>query len=186
VEARKLLKEAGYDDSHRLKFKVAISTSGSGQMYPLIMNEFIQQNLADVGVDMEVEVFEWNALTARGRAGAAAAENRGLAAYNSSWNTMEAYNAFIRFADSKLVPPKGSNWGYINDPDLDALVAEVRKTPASPAQDELLAKIDTKLVDQAVFLWVAHDVWPTALSPRVKGFVHAQSWYVDFSPVSVE
>jgi peptide/nickel transport system substrate-binding protein len=48
VEARKLLKEAGYDDSHRLKFKVAISTSGSGQMYPLIMNEFIQQNLADV------------------------------------------------------------------------------------------------------------------------------------------
>ena len=186
VEARKLLKEAGYDDSHRLKFKVAISTSGSGQMYPLIMNEFIQQNLADVGVDMEVEVFEWNALTARGRAGAAAAENRGLAAYNSSWNTMEAYNAFIRFADSKLVPPKGSNWGDINDPDLDALVAEVRKTPAGPAQDELLAKIDTKLVDQAVFLWVAHDVWPTALSPRVKGFVHAQSWYVDFSPVSVE
>ncbi len=155
-------------------------------MYPLIMNEFIQQNLADVGVDMEVEVFEWNALTARSRAGAAAPENRGLSALNSSWNTMEPYNAFIRFADSKLVPPKGSNWGYINDPDLDALVAEVRKTPAGPAQDELLAKIDTKLVDQAVFLWIAHDVWPTALSPRVKGFVHAQSWYVDFSPVSVE
>jgi len=186
AEARRLLKEAGYDDAHHLKFKVAISTSGSGQMYPLIMNEFIQQNLADVGVDMEVEVFEWNALTARSRAGAAAPENRGVAALNSSWNTMEAYNAFIRFADSKLVPPKGSNWGYINDPDLDALVAEVRKTPAGPGQDELLAKIDTKLVDQAVFLWIAHDVWPTALSPRVKGFVHAQSWYVDFSPVSVE
>jgi ABC-type transport system substrate-binding protein len=99
---------------------------------------------------------------------------------------MEPYNAFIRFADSKLVPPKGSNWGHINDPELDALVAEVRKTPAGSTQDELLAHIDTKLVDQAVFLWIAHDVWPTALSPRVKGFVHPQSWYVDFSPVSVE
>ena len=186
AEARRLLKEAGYDESHPLKFKVAISTSGSGQMYPLIMNEFIQQNLADVGVDMAVEVFEWNALTARGRLGAAAPENRGLAAYNSSLNTMEPYNAFIRFADSKLVPPKGSNWGYINDPGLDALVAQVRKTPAGPAQDELLGKIDTQLVDQAVFLWIVHDVWPTALSPRVKGFVHPQSWYVDFSPVSVE
>jgi hypothetical protein len=35
-------------------------------------------------------------------------------------------------------------------------------------------------------LWIAHDVCPNALSPRVKGFIHAQSWYVDFSPVSVE
>jgi ABC-type transport system substrate-binding protein len=99
---------------------------------------------------------------------------------------MEPYNAFVRFADSKLVPPKGSNWGYINDPQLDTLVDEVRKTPAGPAQDALLGKIDTIMVDQAYFLYIAHDVWPTALSPKVKGFVHPQSWYVDFSPVSVE
>jgi ABC-type transport system substrate-binding protein len=186
AEAKRLLKEAGYDDAHRLKFKVAISTSGSGQMYPLVMNEFIQQNLADVGVDMEVEVFEWNALTARTRQGADAPENRGFGAVNSSWNTMEPYNAFIRFADSRMIPPKGSNWGHINDPELDALCAEARKTPQGPAQDEVLGKIDTKMVDQAVFLWIVHDVWPIALSPRVKGFVHPQSWYVDFSPVSVE
>ena len=185
-EAKRLLKEAGYDDAHRLKFKVAISTSGSGQMYPLIMNEFIQQNFADIGVDMEVEVFEWNALTARGRAGAAAAENKGIAAYNSSWNTMEAHNAFLRFADSKMIPPKGSNWGYINDPELDALCADARKTPAGTVQDAILGKIDTRMIDQAVFLWVVHDVWPIALSPRVKGFAHAQSWYADFSPVTVE
>ena len=50
----------------------------------------------------------------------------------------------------------------------------------------MLGKIDTKLIDQAVFLWIVHDVWPIALSPRVKGFLHPQSWYVDFSPVSVE
>jgi peptide/nickel transport system substrate-binding protein len=185
-EARRLLKEAGYDESHRLKFKVAISTSGSGQMYPLVMNEFIQQNLADIGVDMELEVFEWNALGQRVRLGAASPENRSFAAVNNSWNTMEPYNAFVRFADSRLVPPKGSNWGYINDPQLDTLVGEVRKTPAGPAQDELLGKIDTVLVDQADFLYIVHDMWPTALSPRVKGFVHPQSWYVDFSPVTVE
>jgi peptide/nickel transport system substrate-binding protein len=85
-----------------------------------------------------------------------------------------------------MIPPKGSNWGYINDPELDALCAEARKTPEGPAQDAVLGKIDTKLVDQAVFLWIVHDVWPIALSPRVKGFVHPQSWYVDFSPVTVE
>jgi hypothetical protein len=42
------------------------------------------------------------------------------------------------------------------------------------------------MVDQAYFVWIVHDVWPTALSPRGKGFVHPKSWYVDFPPVRVE
>ncbi len=40
-------------------------------------------------------------------------------------------------------------------------------------------------VDQAVFVWVVHDVWPNAISGKVKGYVHPKSWYVDFSPVTV-
>ena len=76
-----------------------------------------------------------------------------------------------------------------------AFAAMGRIAPAYYIQDgviprtrlsEVLGKIDTKMVDQAVFLWIVHDVWPIALSPRVKGFVHPQSWYVDFSPVTVE
>ena len=39
-----------------------MSTSGSGQMQPLPMNEFIQQNLADVGVKVDFDVMEWGAL----------------------------------------------------------------------------------------------------------------------------
>ena len=39
AEARKLLAEAGYGPGKKLKTKIAISTAGSGQMYPLIMNE---------------------------------------------------------------------------------------------------------------------------------------------------
>jgi ABC-type transport system substrate-binding protein len=184
--ARKLLAEAGYGPNNRLKLTVSISTSGSGQMYPLIMNEAIQQNLADVGVELALEVFEWNALTTRNRAGATSPENRGFAATNNSWNTMDPYQAFVRFADSKLVPPRGNNWGGIDDPVLDGLVAEARQAPTAAALDPILAKINARMVDQAYFVWIVHDVWPTALSPKVKGYVHPQSWYVDFSPVTVE
>ena len=35
-------------------------------------------------------------------------------------------------------------------------------------------------------MWVVHDVWPNAISSKVKGYVHPKSWYVDFSPVTVE
>ena len=41
------------------------------------------------------------------------------------------------------------------------------------------------MVDEAVFVWVVHDVWPNAISGKVKGYVHPKSWYVDFSPVTV-
>mgnify|MGYP003693855997 CR=1 FL=1 len=60
AEAKKLLKEAGYGPDKPLVLKALISPSGSGQMQPLPMNEFIQQNLAEVGIKVDFEVVEWN------------------------------------------------------------------------------------------------------------------------------
>ena len=59
---KKLLAEAGYGPNKPLKIKILISASGSGQMQPLPMNEFVQQNLAEVGIKVEFEVIEWNTL----------------------------------------------------------------------------------------------------------------------------
>jgi ABC-type transport system substrate-binding protein len=98
---------------------------------------------------------------------------------------MDPHNAFMRFVDSQMIPPKGSNWGYINDPELDALAAEARRTSDVEVLDKVLARINTRMVDQALFVWVVHDVWPNAISGKVKGYVHPKSWYVDFSPVTV-
>src|SRR4029078_2217827 len=60
--AKKLLAEAGYGPTKKPKIKIAISTSGSGQMLPLPMNEYVQENLNAVGFDTTFEVMEWNAL----------------------------------------------------------------------------------------------------------------------------
>ena len=185
AEAKKLMAEAGYGPQKRLKIKVAISTAGSGQMYPLIMNEFIQQQFAEIGVDLEFQVMDWNALINLTRQGAKSPEGMQLAAINSSWNTMDPHNAFMRFVDSQQVPPKGSNWGFINDPEFDKLAAEARSTADPTELDKVLAKINTRMVDEAVFVWVVHDVWPNAISGKVKGYVHPKSWYVDFSPITV-
>jgi peptide/nickel transport system substrate-binding protein len=185
AEAKKLLAEAGYGPSKKLKTKIAISTSGSGQMYPLIMNEAIQQQWAEVGIDVEFQVMDWNALLNTMRQGAKSTEGQQFGAINVSWNTMDPHNAFMRFVDSQQVPPKGSNWGYINDPEFDRLAKEARSTSDPAALDKVLAKINTKMVDDAVFVWVVHDVWPNAISSKVKGYVHPKSWYVDFSPVTV-
>jgi peptide/nickel transport system substrate-binding protein len=176
------LAEAGYTKDKRLKMKIAISTSGSGQMYPLIMNEFIQQQ---VGVDLDFRVMDWNALLNLMRKGAKSPEGSPFSAINVSWNTMDPHNAFMRFVDSKQIPPNGSNWGYVDDPEFDRLANEARNTSDPAALDKVLARINTRMVDQAVFVWFVHDVWPNAISAKVKGYVHPKSWYVDFSPVTV-
>jgi peptide/nickel transport system substrate-binding protein len=185
AEAKKLLAEAGYGPNKKCQIKIAISTSGSGQMYPLIMNEAIQQQWKDVGIEADFQVMDWNALLNFMRLGAKAPEANGYQAINVSWNTMDPHNAFMRFIDSQQVPPKGSNWGYIQEPEFDALAKEARSTSDPKELDKVLAKINTRMVDEAVFVWVVHDVWPNAISSKVKGYVHPKSWYVDFSPITV-
>ncbi len=57
AKGKALLAEAGYTPAKPLSFKVMISNSGSGQMLPLPMNEFLQQNLKEAcGVDVEFDV----------------------------------------------------------------------------------------------------------------------------------
>ena len=41
------------------------------------------------------------------------------------------------------------------------------------------------LINQALFMFAAHDLNPRALSKKLHGFVQAQSWFQDLTPISV-
>jgi peptide/nickel transport system substrate-binding protein len=184
-EARKLMAAAGFSKDKRLKVKTQTSASGSGQMLPVPMNEFVQQSLAECFFDVELDVIEWNTLFTNWRKGAKDESARGAHATNVTYAAMDPFFAMIRFLDSKMAPPVSNNWGFINDPDFDKLVAVVR-TAFDPAErDKALAALHERSVDEAAFLWVAHDVGPRAMSPKIKGFVQPKSWFVDFSTMSM-
>jgi ABC-type transport system substrate-binding protein len=187
VEAAKaLMKEAGYGPDKRIKTKVIISPSGSGQMLPLPMNEYIQQNLAEIGIDVEYEVADWNTVINIWRAGAKDASAKGGTAVNYSYFIQDPFTGFIRHLQSNLAPPTGTNWGYYADKDMDALFDKVRTTFDPAEQDKVLQKVHEKYVNDALFLMVTHDVNPRAISKKVKGFVQAQNWFQDFSPISMD
>lgn len=183
--AKKLMAEAGFGPSKPLAVKAIISPSGSGQMQPLVMNELIQQNLADIGIKVDFEVMDWNTLVTSWRAGAKDPASRGAHSTNSSYFSQDPFTALIRHLDSSLVPPKGTNWGFYADPDMDARFAAIRAAFDPAAQLAAVQRAHEKFVDDALFLFVAHDVAPRALSPRVKGFVQAQNWYQDICPVTL-
>src|ERR1700687_2652971 len=63
AKGKALLAQAGYTAEKPLSFKVMISTSGSGQMMPLPMNEYLQDNLKHAcGVNVEFDAVEWEVL----------------------------------------------------------------------------------------------------------------------------
>ena len=37
----------------------------------------------------------------------------------------------------------------------------------------------------AIMLFVVHDLNPRALSPKLRGFVQAQNWFQDLTPIVV-
>ena len=163
-----------------------ISTSGSGQMLPLAMNELIQKNLKDVGIDVDLQPVEWNTLLTRWRAGFKTPENEGLNAWNISWNFLEPWSGFGRFFHSKSVVPVSVNtMPYIN-PEADKLIDEAERTFDVAKQNEILARLHEVVVDDAPWIFVVHDQNPRALSPKVKGFVQPQSWFVDLTAVTRE
>jgi ABC-type transport system substrate-binding protein len=184
--AQKLMQEAGYGPNKHLAVKVQTSTSGSGQMLPLPMNEYLQQALAECYFDVQIDVVEWNTLfSANWRKGASDPAARGSTAINVTYAAMDPYFALVRFLQSSMAPPVSYNWGYINNPKFDELVTKARQTFDAAERDKALAELHAASVDDAAFLYVAHDVAPRALSPKIKNFVQPKSWFVDFSPITM-
>ncbi len=184
-EAKQLLADAGYGPSNPLKFTALIAPAGSGQMQPMLMNEFIQQNLKAIGVDLTFQVAEWQALRTARNKGALDPSNIGIHAVNNSWDESNpAIGMETPFASWKM-SPAGINWG-VNDPELDAIISQIKTTFEKDKIDELMKKAHEIVVNKAYWLYVVHDINLHAVSPQVKGFSPAISWYIDYTTISVE
>ncbi|MFC0410164.1 ABC transporter substrate-binding protein [Roseomonas elaeocarpi] len=180
-KAKALLKEAG---CLPCKVSFAISTSGSGQMQPLPMNELVKAQLEAVGFEVNLEVMDWNALLQVSRDGVD--KNHNISGINISRATQDPFNGMLRHVMTAQWAPKGSNWGHFTDPKIDELVDQVMNTFDAEKRLPLLTQIHERMSEQAVMIWVAHDLNPRALSPRVHNFVQAQSWFQDLTNVTVD
>ena len=184
--AKKLLAEAGYSTAKPLKATFAIAQGGTGQMQSLPMNEFIQQNLKDVGIELDFKVMELEALYTRWRKGAKDEMNGDVSSNNVAYVTSDPLYAIIRFFHSNQAAPVGVNWGTYASPVVDGYLDEAMKTFDVAKQDELLAKAHAQIVDDAVLVWVVHDTNPHVLSPKIKQFTLAQHWFQDLTTIGVD
>jgi ABC-type transport system substrate-binding protein len=184
--AKKLMTEAGYSAAKPMKVKVLTSASGSGQMQPVTMNEYLQQALKECFFDVELDVIEWNAVFTNWREGAKDPKARGANAINVTYATMDPFFAMVRFTSTKTFPPVSNNWGYFGNEEFDGLIAKARTTFDGAERDKALAALHKRIVEEAPFVWVAHDVGPRAMSAKVKGVVQPKSWFIDIATMTLD
>jgi len=180
-EARKLMTEAGYSKTKPMKARIAIQAGGTNQT----VNEAIQEMLKEAYLDIDFNAVDLEALMTGWRSGAKADMNKDITATNVTHVTSDPFYAVNRFFASNQTAPVGVNWSFYKNAEVDKLVVELQNTFDPAQQDALAAQIHAKAVDDAVMIWVYHDTTPHALSPRIKSYIQAQSWFQDIGLIEV-
>lgn len=172
-QARELLSEAGYEDG--LDITVGYITAGSGSMQARAMNEALQAQLAEVGINVTLDPVDFGGMYAalgEGDTGWNAANQAFSLEQPSSWN------GFWFGCD-------GNFFGYCNE-EADAAYAEALVTLDDEERSALLTKVGHLVTADAAWMFVVNDSAPRAMSAAVQGFEQPKSWWVSFNNVYME
>lgn len=184
-KGKALLAEAGYTERKPLSLKMMISSSGSGQMLPMPMNEYLQENLKQsCGVDLSFNVVEWQVLLNSSRALPDAPGLQGSNGLNVSSPSSDA-SVMARYFSSDRFPPSGFNFPNWKDEAFDAALKALAETTDAKVIDAQTKIANERLVDNPPWLYVVHDLNPRGMSKKISGFVSPQSWFVDLTLVSM-
>jgi peptide/nickel transport system substrate-binding protein len=172
--AKKMLAEAGYPDG--ITVSLAYPTGGSGNMVPGPMNEALQQQLAEVGITVELIPLEWATLAADFGSGKVAQDADLL---NISLGFVQEGNFDLLVGSSSI------NVSGLHDPDAEALFEQAKSEFDDTARYALYSKAMKILTDDAQWLYIVHDLNPRVLTSDVTGFVDPKSWFLDLTTVTV-
>ena len=155
-------------------------------MYPLPMNEFIQENFRDIGIRMSIEVEDLEAHRSRHMAGAQAAMNSGIHAMTLPWSILDPIYGLIGhvyYGPNRLA---GHNWSSFSSAVAEQLAGSAMAAFDVEEQNRRIGDLHAHTIDQAASIYVVHDVAPRGLAAHVKGFVQVQNLYQDYTRIRIE
>lgn len=170
-KARQLLASAGL--ANGFETTLITSTDGSGQIMPTQMAEFIQQNLAEIGINLKIQTQEWISylgVWARGM-------QDGVGMAQMSWGMTSPYWLYIA-TSSQLQAPNGPNVGYYANPALDKAMDNAITALDPKEADKFWRQANNIVTDDSALVPIVNDKAPYILAPYVSGFVSAsEEWY---------
>lgn len=165
-KAKELLAEAGYEDG----FKTTIWTNDNEQRVDTAVT--IQNQLKEIGVEVEIEELEWGAFLDR-------TANGEHDMYVLGWSTSTGdadYGMYPLFHSSAL--GETGNRSFLENEELDKILDEARRETDPEVRKELYSEAQEMLVDLAPMIYTHHQEYLLGVSDKVKGFgVDAQGIY---------
>lgn len=157
-EAKRLLDEAGYQDPDgdgpRPRLSLSLKVSSATE-FNRLQSAVIQQNLRQVGIDLDVRTYEFATLYADILKG-------NFQMYTLQWAGGATADPDIlrRVFHSQQVPPAGFNRGHLNDPELDLLIDEATRATDPAERRVRYGKVQQRVAELAPYisLWTETNI----------------------------
>jgi peptide/nickel transport system substrate-binding protein len=173
ARAKALLQEAGFGDG--VKLRLLVPSSGSGMLAPVQMATAIQGDLARVGMDVEIETYEWNSYLAK--------VNRGLEGQaemaEMAWMTNDPDTLpYLALRSGALPEQGGFNSGYYENARVDALIEQARASTDRKQRAALYRQLQRLVREEAPWVFIASWRQNAVSSRRLQGFSLQPSFFL--------
>ena len=157
-KAKKLLKEAGYDKSHPLKFTLTTNSNNSIRVYTA---EILQCQFAKIGVEMKIRTLEWQAFLNTIIA------PRRFEAILLGWGlglTPDAYSIWHGDSDKK----GGFNFVHYHNKEVDRLITKAERSVDKRVLSKIYKKIFKLIAEDKpyLFLYIPNSI--TVVNKNIK------------------
>ena len=170
--ARELLEEAGYDGEEITFF---VTEGGSGMLDPVAMGTAIQADLADVGMNVSIQTFEWNTFLNEVNAGL---EGRADMA-QMAWMTNDPDTLpFLTLRTEAFPEDGGFNSGYYSNEEVDEILHRARVSTEPEERAALYRQMQEMVVEDAPWVFVANWVQGAVTTDRIAGFALQPSFFL--------
>ncbi len=175
--ARALLAEAGYPNGFSTRLDWTMG--GGGDVNTIGDAEWIQRDLAAIGINARIESFDnstyWDML------GSGIREGTGF--MSVSWGETSFF-WLDQVIASAAIPPNGFNAGYYDNPQIDELLASARSALSEDEMVDYLHQIQAIIAEDMAFIPYYTPVAVYAMRPNVSGFVLAPQHWHDYTGLS--
>jgi peptide/nickel transport system substrate-binding protein len=166
-KAKELLAEAGYPDGFSCVFW--IPESGSGMQQPVPMGTAMQADLKAVGIDCEIETFEWGTYLDKV---IVPPEDAEFDLMEMSWigDNGDPDNHLFILLSGEQWPPHGYNMGFYKNDEVDALLQEARTTLDRAKRTELYIQAQKLIAEDPPWIMIDHETQIVVMDKKIKDF----------------
>jgi ABC-type transport system substrate-binding protein len=175
-KAKQLLKDSGYNGETLIIDTYTVARGYNPQGSKLA--EAAQQYFEAIGVKSEIRTGEWTQYRADRRAGKL---NLAFGGWQADTGDPENFLGVFFHSANK----GGVNTSFYGVPEVDALLNQANEESDTAKRKQLFNQAETRIVDDAPWLFVSHMKQQVAIRKRVQGFVSQPTYIYYFNDVAL-